>query len=86
MLHTGTMLRIKAENPHESDCFVMNAMNVKAILWTTCCCQKENACTHPRTPAPVRECGEARGSTQKHEEAQMHCIVVQKSVAVFEGR
>ncbi len=28
------MLRIKAENPHESDCFVMNAMNVKAILWT----------------------------------------------------
>jgi hypothetical protein len=34
MLHTGTMLRIKAENPHESDCFVMNAMNVKAILRT----------------------------------------------------
>ncbi len=42
MLHTGTMLRINAENPHESDCFVMNAMNVEAILWTACCCQKYN--------------------------------------------
>jgi hypothetical protein len=108
MLHTGTMLRIKAENFNESDCFVMNAMNVKAILWTACCCKKENvahtharlhppapARTRPRRPAPTRKHAEARGttrkhaesrgSTRKHAEARMHCIVVQKSVARFEG-
>jgi hypothetical protein len=53
MLHTDTMLRsvLKAENPHESDSFVMNA---HATRKSPTARARLPACACPRPPTPAR--------------------------------
>jgi hypothetical protein len=71
MLHTDTMLRsvLKAENPHESDSFVMKAhANRKSPTARARLPTPAHACPPPAPRQPTtgstRKHAEARGSTQ----------------------